>query len=61
MSGWPRKLTDAQAEEIREWYALRNSIPCGAEIAKKYGVADSLVYQIGRGLAYKTQRRSNRG
>lgn len=57
--GWPRKLTDAQAQEIREWYALRTATPSGAEIARKHGVDTSTVYKIGQGLTYK--QRSARG
>lgn len=59
--GFPRKLTDAQVREIREWYAARMAMPSGFDLAKKYGVDNTLIYRVGRGIAYKTSHRNDRG
>ncbi len=48
----PRKLTEAQAAEIRAAFAARAAIPTNRELAEKYDVSHQLVSQIGNGDAY---------
>jgi hypothetical protein len=51
--GWPRKLNDAQAQRVREWYAKISALPTARGFARELGVDTSLLYRIGKGLAYK--------
>lgn len=51
--GGPRKLDDAQVERVREWYAKLSALPVALEFARELGVDPSLLYRIGKGLAYK--------
>jgi hypothetical protein len=50
--GWPRKLDDAQAARVRAWYGQIARPPAGT-VAQELGVDRSLLYRIGKGLAYK--------
>lgn len=51
--GWPRKLNDAQVVRVREWYAKVSALPTARGFARELGVDTSLLYRIGKGLAYK--------
>ena len=50
--GWPRKLDDAQTLRVRAWYRQIGRAPARA-VAQELGIDTSLLYRIGKGLAYK--------
>lgn len=56
--GRPRKLTDSQVAEIREWYAARLKLPKPKDILRAYGISTGTLSQICRGFQYKTSFRS---
>lgn len=53
--GWPRKLDDAKVQRVREWYTQIARAPA-REVASELNVDRSLLYRIGKGLAYKQGR-----
>jgi hypothetical protein len=55
-AGRPRKLTDAQALEIRTWDKLRNALPTPREIRRAYGISSAQLSLICRGMIYKVPR-----
>lgn len=55
--GRPRKLTDAQAADVREWYRQWLAIPKPIDKARQYGVNPTTLHAIATGLAYKTPSR----
>jgi hypothetical protein len=55
--GWPRKLDDAQVARVRAWYRLLARPPAGP-VADELGIDTSLLYRIGKGLAYKTRKQA---
>jgi hypothetical protein len=52
----PRKLTEAQAEEIRAVVAARKALPTHAQLAKQFGVSKRVIDDIACGKAYKSPR-----
>jgi hypothetical protein len=59
--GWPRKLTDAQVLDIREWYEKVQALPTGLDKAREHNIDTSLLYRIGRRISYKTLQGGERG
>lgn len=51
--GRPRMLTEAQAQEIRDWYAVKKTVLPAKVIAAKMRMSTSNVYMIARGKLYK--------
>ncbi len=55
--GRPSKITATQAQEIRDWYEQLRALPSAQDLAQKYGVCDTTIYQIARGMLHKQAAR----
>ena len=54
MAGRPRKVSDANVLRIRRWYAELKAFPLAKDLAREMGISTSRLYQIGKGMQYKT-------
>ena len=60
--GRPAKLTPAQVEEIRDWWAVYEGLPTCMDMARKLKVNEKTIYAVARGMWHKeTYRERERG